>query len=194
MEIAMIGYSVEKIEYAQTKPFILDIHYAHRMPSISYAFGLFYENNLVGIVSYGMPASPWLCKGICGEDYKNKVIELNRLVLLNNKPNEASYLVGQSLRMLPSPKIIVSYADTQHNHVGIVYQASNFYFTGTTKPRTDMASKDGKHSRHHLGDRTTRVNRSAKHRYVIFIGDKRQKRQMMQSLRYQIQDYPKKEI
>ena len=29
-------YYVKKIMYADTKPFILDIHYAKRMPSISY--------------------------------------------------------------------------------------------------------------------------------------------------------------
>ena len=51
-------YWVEKISYADTKPFILDIHYAKRMPSISYAYGLFDNDELVGIISYGSPASP----------------------------------------------------------------------------------------------------------------------------------------
>ena len=32
---------VERISYEETKPFLLGIHYARRMPSISYAFGLF---------------------------------------------------------------------------------------------------------------------------------------------------------
>lgn len=187
----MLNYSVKKIEYSQTKPFILNIHYAKRMPSISYAYGLFYCNDLVGIVCYGMPASPWLCKGVCGNEYRHQVIELNRLVLLNNKKNEASFLVGCSLKMLPKPKIVVSYADTQYNHVGYVYQATNFYFTGTTKPRTDMASKDGKHSRHNLGNKFERINRSAKHRYVIFIGNKKQKKEMLVALKYKIQEYPK---
>ena len=43
----MINYSVYKISYEDTKPFILNIHYAKRMPSISYSFGLFYKNELV---------------------------------------------------------------------------------------------------------------------------------------------------
>ena len=87
----LIVYSVKQISYAETKPFILGIHYAGRMPSISYAFGLFEESKLVGVVSFGSPASAPLCRGICGDSEKSKVIELNRLVLLNNKKNEASF-------------------------------------------------------------------------------------------------------
>jgi hypothetical protein len=182
---------VKPITYAETKPFILEKHYAKRMPSISHAFGLFIRNELVGVVTYGMPASPWLCKGICGDANKQSVLELNRLVLTYNLKNEASILVSKSLKLLPRPRIVVSYADTAQNHIGYVYQACNFLFTGTTKPRTDMASKDGKHSRHHQGDRNNRVNRSAKHRYVMFIGSKKEKVKFLQSLNYSIEKYPK---
>ena len=187
-------YEVSQITYQDTKPFILDIHYAHRMPSISYAYGLFLNGELEGIVSYGSPASPWLCKGIAGEQYKKEVIELNRLVLKNNRKNEASVLVSKSLTLLPKPKIVVSYADTAQGHTGYIYQATNFYFTGTTKPRTDIASLNGKHSRHHDGDKSKRVARSAKHRYVFFVGSKTQKKKYLKNLRYKISSYPKKEI
>ena len=189
----MNNYSVQQIEYKDTKHLILNVHYAKRMPSISFAYGLFEEKEFVGLVSYGSPASPSLCKGILGEEYRDQVIELNRLVLVNNKRNEASYLVAQSLKLLPKPRCIVSYADTYQGHAGCIYQASNFYFTGTTKARTDMAGKNGKHSRHHLGDRTNRVYRSAKHRYVTFIGDKKQKKEYLKLLNYPIiKEYPKK--
>tara|TARA_R100001460_G_C3512250_1_gene171597 strand:- start:50 stop:634 length:585 start_codon:yes stop_codon:yes gene_type:complete len=185
-------YEVKKINYNDTKPFILNIHYAKRMPSISYAYGLFLNNELVGIVSYGSPASPSLCKGIAGLENKSFVIELNRLVLKYNKKNEASMLVGKSLQLLPKPKIVVSYADTNQNHVGFIYQATNFYFTGTSKPRTDMASKNGKHPRHHLGDKTKRVFRSSKHRYVYLVGNKKDKKYFLNNLKYPLLNYPKK--
>jgi len=159
------------------------------MPSISYAYGLYLYDEMVGMVSYGSPASPSLCKGICGEEHRGNVIELNRLVLKDNLPNEASFLVGKSLKLLPKPKVVVSYADTAQEHLGIIYQATNFLFTGTTRPRTDIAGKDGKHSRHHLGDKANRINRSAKHRYVYFIGNKKQKKILRNALRYDIQDY-----
>tara|TARA_R110001592_G_scaffold178712_1_gene419929 strand:+ start:47 stop:643 length:597 start_codon:yes stop_codon:yes gene_type:complete len=185
-------YSVCQIPYEATKDWILNIHYAKRMPSISYAYGLYLYDEMVGMVSYGSPASPSLCKGICGEEHRGDVIELNRLVLRDNLPNEASFLVGKSLKLLPKPKVVVSYADTAQEHLGIIYQATNFLFTGTTKARTDIAGKDGKHSRHHLGDKANRINRSAKHRYVYFIGNKKQKKILRNALRYNIQDcYPK---
>jgi len=184
-------YNIERISYADTKPFILDIHYAKRMPSISYAYGLFDVEDLIGIISYGSPASPALCKGIAGEENRSLVIELNRLVLKHNKKNQASMLIGASFKLLPKPRIIVSYADTAQNHLGVVYQATNFMFTGTSKPRTDMAGKDGKHSRHHLGDRTKRVFRSAKHRYVYILGNKNEKKKLLKDLKYKVQEYPK---
>ena len=182
---------VKKIEYADTKHMILNVHYAKRMPSISYAYGMFDGEEMVGIVTYGSPASPWLCKGVCGEEYRKEVIELNRLVLMYNKKNQASYLVSQSLKMLPKPKIIVSYADTARNHIGYVYQATNFLFTGTTKGRTDQASANGKHSRHSLGDKSKRVYRSPKHRYITFIGTKHEKNNYRKALKYNIESYPK---
>ena len=185
-------YEVVQIPYSATKDWILNIHYAKRMPSISFAYGLYHYDELVGMVSYGTPASPFLCKGICGEEHRHNVIELNRLVLKDNLPNQASFLVSRSLKLLPKPKVVVSYADTAQDHAGIIYQACNFLFTGTTKARTDMASADGKHSRHHLGDRQNRINRSAKHRYVYFIGSKKDKKTLRNALRYTIEDtYPK---
>ena len=125
-------YEVVEIPYSATKDWILNIHYAKRMPSISFAYGLYRHDEMVGMVSYGTPASPFLCKGICGEEHKKNVIELNRLVLKDNLPNEASFLVSRSLKLLPRPKVVVSYADTAQDHAGIIYQGCNFIFTGTT--------------------------------------------------------------
>ena len=158
---------------------------------IIFAFGLFEKTKLVGIITYGKPASHSLCIGVAGEHNQNLVIELNRLVLKNNKKNEASILISASFKLLPKPSIIVSYADTKHKHVGVVYQATNFMFTGTTKARTDMAGKDGKHSRHHLGDSTDRVDRSAKHRYIYVIGNKKDKKTLTKQIKYKTMPYPK---
>jgi len=187
-------YFVIPITYEETKDLILNVHYARRMPSVSYAFGLYHGmDGLQGICTFGSPASPWLCKGVCGEEHKSKVLELNRVVLVNNRPNEASLLVARSIALLPKPKILVSYADTAHDHVGYVYQATNWLYTGATKPRTDIATVNGKHPRHHAGDRTKRVYRSAKHRYVFMHGNKKDKRLLTKCLRYGTESYPKKE-
>ncbi len=186
----MVGYSVFPIKYEMTKPWIMKRHYAKRMPSIVHSFGLFENKILVGIVTYGIPASPFLCKGICGEQWASKVIELNRLVLLNNKKNEASFLIGNTLQLLPHPSIVVSYADTKWKHIGYTYQATNWIYTGCTKERTDMFSETG-HSRHSKNNPELRQDRSAKHRYIFFIGSKKQIKEMKKDFLYEALPYPK---
>lgn len=175
----------------EVEPWLLQKHYAKRMCPISHAFGLYIDEQLEGIVTYGVPASPFLCMGVCGIENKDIVLELNRLCLNDGITNGASFLVSKSLQMLPKPTIVVSYADTAMGHVGYIYQASNFLFTGTTKERTDMAGEDGKHSRHNLGNSENRINRSAKHRYVYFVGSKSQKNKLRQQLNYEVEAYPK---
>jgi hypothetical protein len=181
------------IKSEEAVPWILKKHYAKRLPSISYAFGLYEDNELKGIVTFGMPASNSLCEGVCGVENKHLIIELNRLCLQDNTKNQASFLVSNAIRLLPKPMVIVSYADTAQGHIGYVYQATNFLFTGTTKERTDMDAGEGKHSRHGT-DPSVRKFRSAKHRYIYIHGSKTQKAKLLKDLNYEIQQYPKGEI
>ena len=161
---------VRRIEYGETKPFLLGIHYARRMPCITDAFGLFVNEKMVGVVTYGVPASPNLCVGLAGYENRKRILELNRLVLLpdEQQQNNASYLVSHSLKMLQSIYgyvFVVSYADWGGwGHVGYVYQATNFLYTGLTKARTDIKPINGGHSRHYKKGEPQRVQRSAKHR------------------------------
>ena len=178
------------IKPEETHSWLLNKHYAKRIPQIMFAFGLYDENNLIGVVTYGIPASPALCMGVCGKEYSDKVLELNRLCLQENTKNYSSFLVANSIKLLPKPTIVVSYADTGQGHIGYVYQATNFLFTGTTKERTDMGGRDGKHSRHSK-DPSIRVFRSSKHRYIYFHGTKQQKKLLNSLLRYNVEPYPK---
>ena len=182
---------VKQITYSETKPFLLHIHYARRMPCIQYAYGLFFNDTLIGVVTYGQPASPALCKGIAGEENKHNVLELNRLAILPDSPkNSASILISHSLKMLPKNLFIVSYADAEGwGHIGYVYQATNWLYTGMTRRRTDIYGGEGKHTRHYSSDETRRTVRTAKHRYVYLTGNR--KRQLKQ-LKYKVYDeYPK---
>lgn len=191
-------------------PFLLDIHYAGRIPSISYAFGLFDNKKLIGVCTYGTPASAPLKRGICGDRYKHQVIELNRLCLLDNKKNQASFLVGKSLSMIPKPKIIVSYADISQGHTGYVYQATNFIYCGLSAKRTDWKVKGKEHlhgqtiadefrgvknraqaMRDKYGDDFYLAPRPRKHRYVYFSGSKTQKKHFLKALKYKTEEYPK---
>jgi hypothetical protein len=185
---------VERITYQDAKPFIMNIHYARRMPCIQYAFGLKQGGKLIGVVTYGQPASPPLCKGIAGEEHRKQVLELNRLVILPqyNGGNYASFLVGKSLKMLPAKTFVVSYADWGGwHHVGYVYQATNWFYTGLTKSRTDKFSESG-HSRHYSPNETRRQIRTAKHRYIYLVGNKKERKEMKKALNYEIlSEYPK---
>ena len=188
---------VRQITYNDAKPFLLNIHYARRMPCITHAYGLFIKGVLAGVVTYGIPASNNLCVGLAGEKNKHKVFELNRLAILPqySGDNNASYLVSHSLKQLPNNTFVVSYADTAWTHVGYVYQATNWLYTGMTVARTDVYHPEGKHPRHSLDyskNYDMRQTRSAKHRYVYLIGNKRQRREMRKELRYKVYDkYPK---
>jgi len=183
------------IKPEETRQWFLQKHYMKRMPLIMFAFGLYDERDLIGVISYGAPASPHLARGVCGEEHALDVLELNRLCLERNEKNLASILVARSMKMLPPPKIVVSYADTKQGHVGYVYQATNFLYTGLSAKRKDPVGFDtsggGKHSRGHWGKEL--VERPRKHRYVAFVGDKRQKKLLRSKLRYTVCEYPKGE-
>jgi hypothetical protein len=202
---------IQPIPSAEAVPWILKKHYAQRMPPISWAYGIFNEAVMIGIVTYGTPVSSSLRDGVCGKDWSSKVLELNRLCCDNEK-NVASTLVGQSLRLLPHPSIVVSYADMAQGHVGYVYQATNFIYTGLSAKRTDWKIKGREHlhgatiadesrgmenraeyMRQKYGDDFYLEDRPRKHRYIYFVGNKRQKREMMACLKYPVLPYPKGE-
>lgn len=192
----------------EVTPWLLQKHYARRIPSISFAYGLF-APDLVGVVTYGTPSSSALRSGICGNQWKNNVLELNRLVC-NEGKNYASFLVANLLKHLPQPTIVVSYADIAMGHVGYIYQATNFVYTGLSAKRqdykvrgmahlhsqtiTDMAMGQEDRAgwlRAKFGDDFYIEERSRKHRYIFFCGNKYQKRQMLNDLKYKIEPYPK---
>ena len=206
----LCGYNVRIIERADCEPYILRIHYAKRWPSISYAFGLFLDNELCGVVTYGTPPSATLKRGIAGDEFKADVLELNRLCLKYNRKNEASILVGRSLRMLPINKIVVSFADTSQGHTGLVYQATNFIYCGLSAKRTDWKVKGKEHlhgqtiadefrgfenraqaMRDKYGDDFYLEPRARKHRYIFIVGNKHYKKKVLSALKYGVEPYPK---
>ncbi len=188
-------YTVKSIAKHLCKEWLLHKHYAKRMPNISYAFGLF-DDNLIGVMTIGKPASHALCVGVCGESNSKYVYELNRLCVNDNlEKNVLSYFVSQSLKML-NDLILVSYADTKMNHNGYIYQATNWMYTGLSAKATDKKIKgSNKHGRHNniyeKGGEFELVERSRKHRYIYFTGNKRNKTKWRKELNYEIKTYPK---
>ena len=158
-------YKVKKISYEDTKPYLLGIHYAKRMPSVSYAYGLFLNNKLCGVVTYGKPPSATLRKGLAGEKNIKYVLELNRLCLKNNLKNEASILISRSLKKLPKSIVIAD------KYRGV-------------KNRAEAIRSD-------YGDKFYLKPRPRKHRYVFLIGNKSDKKKFKKQLNYEIKPYPK---
>lgn len=201
-------YSVSETDRRSAEHLILNVHYAKRWPSISKYFALYKDGDIVGVVTYGSPCSAPLRRGVAGEGMAHHVIELNRLVLYHNLPNEASMLVGRSLKRLGN-SIVVSYADTAQGHIGKVYQACNFIYCGLSAKRTDWKLRGKEHLHGQsvadefrgMPDRVNLMRekyggdfylqpRSRKHRYVYLAGDKRFKRAALAALRYKQERYP----
>jgi hypothetical protein len=199
---------VKKIKREDTLEFLLNIHYAKRIPTILYSFGLFINNELKGVITYGNPPGANVCNCICGDKYRNEVLELNRLVLVENKKNYASFLVANSFKLLPKPSLIISYADINFNHHGFIYQATNFIYTGKAKGREKFIDKDGKdipertltrqykkinmpRSEYLTKNNIVLTKQLPKHRYVYINANKKDKKQRKKDFKLPIKPYPK---
>jgi hypothetical protein len=179
-----IDVVVAGIDHKTATKLVVANHYLHRRPPISHAFGLYVGGELLGVVTYGTPASRHLQMSAC-PDNPSLVIELNRLWLDDALPrNSESWFVSRTLRLLP-PRIVVSYADPLYGHYGYIYRALNFRYAGWTDmdrktPRYDYIPLDSsKHTRE--ASRTgyaERRRRIAKIKYWIVTGDKGDRRHL----------------
>ena len=188
---------VRRILNEDAKPFLYFIHYARRVPSvIIYSFGLFENDNLIGVCTFGYPASPYVQRSLLKESEGKVMLELNRLALKPeyNGKNYGSYFVSRCLKMLPNETYVVSYADSGWSHCGYIYQATNWLYTGK-QPETYMKYCNGHHARHKEEYNSEyRQLISAKYRYIYLVGDKRTKKNMLKNLACEIyKEYPKVE-
>lgn len=187
--------------------FVSTKHYS-RKPSIFWAaFGLFEDGLLSGVAVFGQP-SPAIQKHAF-KDRDFRLFELSRVVIQSANPNAASFLISQSLKQLtPRPCAVVSYADSAQGHCGIIYQATNWLYTGATKSHDHLYLINGEkvHSMT-LRDRgitapkkwaeennISTVSPEPKHRYFYLCGNKFELKKMRQSLAYAVESkYPKSE-
>jgi hypothetical protein len=144
--MAGVPLIVEQIDSKTATALVVEHHYLHRRPPISFAYGLFDSGELVGTVTFGVPASRHLQKSVCPSD-PDLTLELNRLWVHDDQPkNTESWFVSRALRKLP-PRLVASYADPVHGHAGYVYRALNFHYAGWTDmerktPRFDYIPAD----------------------------------------------------
>jgi hypothetical protein len=205
--------SVVAVQSWECSEWLHKVHYAKRDAPISHAFGLYGGTELRGIVTYGVPSSAPLRSGIAGAENADKVLELNRLCFVEHADNWPSMLVGRSLRMLPRPSIVVSYADTAMGHVGYIYQACNFIYTGLSAKRTDWKVRGLEHlhgqtiadksprgtdraafMRAEYGDDFYLSPRPRKHRYIFICANRRDRETLRSAIKYEAQPYPKGDV
>ena len=122
---------IRQIDSKTAAKFLLPKHYSGRKPSITRAYGWFVGNELKAVCTFGKPASPAPCNGVCGEQWSANVYELNRLCRVDDFNLPLSQFVSTCLRDLKQLDwIIISYSDTSMGHHGYIYQACNFIYTG----------------------------------------------------------------
>jgi hypothetical protein len=181
-------------------------HYSRSMPSGRLVtIGAWEEAAFIGVPGiFGRGASSEI-----GSPYnlrQNEVCELCRVTL---GPHRAptSQIVALAVRLLrkqsPRLRLLVSYADPEQGHVGVLYQAMNWLYLGTTNreslirlngrlfhPRT-VTSRYRTRSidwlRAHVAGDAGHVRTLPKHRYVLPLDDA-----MRRQLAPRVRPYPRR--
>jgi hypothetical protein len=139
--MALQGYKVEHISFSDTvRSFLRKWHYSDYVNiQAKEVFGLFRDGaflpEMVGVCIYTRPAGPTAAQKYYPQD-PDKCLELRRLCLVDDTPKNAeSFFVSRTLKWLRKNtdwKFVVSYADPEQGHKGVIYRAANFKYEGTT--------------------------------------------------------------
>lgn len=204
---ALQDLAVHPIPFAMARDLLVREHYRHSLPGGSVlAFGVFVGPRLRGALTFGSGPTHGhrLVEGAQPDDG----ITLTRLWLGDGLPkNGESRVLGIILRALrrETPlKFVLTYADPSAGHLGGIYQATNFMYTGLGEamPLFDLGDGVLRHSRslgHSFGSHgiahfarhgvTLRtLPQARKHRYVYFLDPTWRSR-----LRVPVLPYPKRE-
>lgn len=189
-KLSVLDFYVKKIPSKLAKEYIHREHYSkgsHNGPSPCY--GLYHKNYddfLIGVLMFATPCSENVRSSVFGVEYKNSVVELHRLHVLDGTPkNTESYFIGKALKNLvidrPITRGVLSFADTTEGHSGVIYKATNAYSIGQTGKEKFYIDEMGRlrHPRQsglNITEKEARsrgwnsVMRMAKNRYLWIVG------------------------
>ena len=185
---ALQSLMVRPVPIRTAKSLVQRHHYLHSLPGgTQLAFGVFLGTSLLGALTLGVgPANAHrLVDGAGPRDCAT----LTRLWLSDDLPkNSESRVIGivlRSLRKYTELKFLLSYADPAQGHLGTIYQATGWLYTGLSSamPLYDVGDGKLRHSRslaHAFGTHSLRhfaghgvdvklVAQVAKHRYVYIL-------------------------
>lgn len=198
----MIDYTVKRIPCKTAKEYIIKNHYSHGCHNApSPCYGLFEVDNLIGVLMFATPCSEAVRASVFGRDYKDRVIELHRLHILDVTPkNTESWFISRCLKLLiqdkPHIRAVISFSDLTEGHTGVIYQATNAYYCGQTGKATFYLDADGRlrHPRQNGVNITQKeatrrgwepVKRGNKNRYLFIIGSKRERKKYIRLCKYE---------
>ena len=127
---------IKEIDRNESINYIKKNHYSGKVTSNSFIhLGLFYKNELMGVLQFGPAMNPASCKSIVKDTKTDEYLELNRMHLMDN---DLMYAESQAISMsisyikkkYPKIKWIQSFADERCGGFGIVYQACSFSYYG----------------------------------------------------------------
>lgn len=202
--------TVRRIPFRRAALIIRSYHYTMKTPSISYAFGAIVDGELTAVCTFGIPPN----KSMDETKHPWTIWELNRLCVVVPRKNLATILISRCVKLMPHPSLLVSYADTSVGHIGYIYQASNWLYTGLSRasgiwsyeingqeiihPRTlyDKYGTQELSKLEAMGLSVVRHEHEPKHRYFYPLAENRlQRRDMVRYIdeHFGIQSYPKGE-
>lgn len=129
-------------------------HYSGTMPPIkTVRMGVWWDGVFKGAVIFSRPCrNQHLMFGLAPQE----VCELGRVALDRHEGFHVTEVVARAIRMLkqrcPDLRLIVSFADPAEGHVGRIYQAGNWIYTGESAAARMLVHQGKKlHRRHYTG-------------------------------------------
>lgn len=112
-------------------------HYSKKMTAGKVScLGVWESGRFIGSIVFGQSAAPQR-----GDPYGLKPTEVAELlrVALKNHVNEVTKIIAISIKMIkkkcPKLKLLVSYADPEQGHKGVIYKAGNWIFNGYSQSK-----------------------------------------------------------
>ena len=198
---------LQPIPFATVRQIVVRHHDLHSLPGgTKLAFGTSLEGKLLGAITFGV--GPYNSFSLVEEACPDDCLTLTRLWLSEKLPsNSESRVLSVCLRYLrkyTKLKFIITYADPAQGHVGTIYQATGWLYTGLSEPTPkfdigdgiarhsrSLAHAFGSHSLKYLSERGLKVKvlpQIPKHRYVYFLD-----KNCRNKLKAPVLPYPKKE-
>ena len=218
---------IRRISNDLSKDLIVKNHYTHKWTICELALGVFHEgiehqflaeDIVLGTVVFGPTAGANVCKSISPLLNHENLWELKRLWLDDCLGrNSESRVISLSINYIKTHhkdiRCLVSYADPDAGHRGVIYQATNWIYQDIERPKNTsgyvFSFDEGKtwvHPRTMFNkygtfnvDRLIEVmprpfwtkELAVKHRYVYPLGDKKWKKQLTNSFNYTTVPYLK---